>query len=368
MVGLQLLKKHTTETNQVSSEPSDLSSSILGPSFWLSLEPQLPHDFVVSNTAWAQDLYLMSHFISQTSMTLTTRHDMLHMWQQLVPMDAVQYPFLAHGMLSLAALHLAAIDSNKRLQYSLLYHFHQSKAIPDFRQALADQDPQCAGPCFAMAHLLSAVSFASISDNAPCGFDGSRSVATLDTMLSLFISVRGLMGITLQLEEQLLRPPYNIDIRVPEISNAPLPPDLSNQFEKLTHIIHQGVENHDPPIDSRTTDTIGNSSDSKSPNKGACLDALFHLEVLQRESLSHERRREGMFASASPYGEIDDFLLPKWLIKVPDQYVIALREKDPTALQILVKFAEIAQNVGHRWCLKNSGSNMISAIENARLQ
>jgi hypothetical protein len=224
---------------------------VLDAQTWPSPEDQLAHGHLPSSTHWAQDLHLLAHFISHTSKTLSFRQDMLCMWQDQVPKDFVRYPFLAHGVLSVAALHLAALDKSRERDYSLSYHLHMSKGIRAFRETLAKRDGQFDAPCFAMAHLLAADSLASISDNAPQDCDGSTTPVSLETILRLIVIVRGFQNITLQVESSgdgdPTNLPYGVDPRFLESTPSSLPREVVSEFAALRDRIIQGECAPRPP-------------------------------------------------------------------------------------------------------------------------
>jgi hypothetical protein len=166
------------------------------------------------------------------------------MWQNQVPKDFVRYPFLAHGVLSVAALHLASLDKSLERDYILSYHLHMSKGIRAFREALAKRDGQSDAACFAMAHLLAADSLASISDNAPQDRDGSTPPVSLETILRLMVIVRGFQNITLQIEglgdSDPTNLPYGVNTRFLEETPSSLPREWTSDFAALKAHIIQG--------------------------------------------------------------------------------------------------------------------------------
>ncbi|KAK5695877.1 transcription factor [Elasticomyces elasticus] len=308
-----------------------------------SPEDQLPFS---SSSRWAQDLHLLAHFISHTSKTLSFRQDMLCMWQNQVPKDFVHYPFLAHGVLAIAALHLAALDKSRERDYSLSYHLHMSKGIRAFREALAKRDGQFDAPCFAMAHLLAADSLASISDNAPQDCDGSTSPLSLETILRLIVIVRGFQNITLQVEGSgdgdgdPTKLPYGVDPRFPEEAPPSLPREVISEFAALRDRIIQEEDSYE-------------SSGS--------LEALSQLEVLER-MLAH-RKPKTTTANINRSNDVDPGLFAKWLVTVPEQYVTNLHKRHPLALQVLAGFAKLARSLGHLWYFQNWSSNALKAIQ-----
>ncbi|KAK5719196.1 hypothetical protein LTR15_007719 [Elasticomyces elasticus] len=269
---------------------------------------------------------------------------MLCMWQNQVSKDFVHYPFLAHGVLAIAALHLAALDKSRERDYSLSYHLHMSNGIRAFRETLAKRNGQFDAPCFAMAHLLAADSLASISDNAPQDCDGSTPAVSLETILRLIVIVRGFQNITLQVEGSgdgdSIKFPYGVDPRFPEEAPPSLPREVISEFAALRDRIIQ---------------------EEDSDESSGSLEALSQLEVLDR-MLAHKKPKMSTKNGGINRNDVDPGLFAKWLVTVPEQYVNNLHKRHPLALQVLAGFAKLAKSLGHLWYFQDWSSNALKAI------
>ncbi|KAK5678651.1 hypothetical protein LTS10_009095 [Elasticomyces elasticus] len=272
---------------------------------------------------------------------------MLCMWQNQIPKDFVRYPFLAHGVLAVAALHLAALDKGRERDYSLSYQYHMSKGTRAFRETLAKRDGQFDAPCFAMAHLLAADSLASISDNAPQDCDGSTPPVSLETILRLIVIVRGFQNIKLQVEGSgdgdgdPTNLPYGVDPRFLEETPPSLPREVMSEFAALKdHIIQE----------------------EDSCESSGSLEALSQLEVLERTLVHKKPQISTMNDGVNRSNNVDPGLFAHWLVTVPEQYVTNLHKKHPLALHVLAGFAKLARSLGHLWYFQNWSSNALKAI------
>ncbi|KAK5732804.1 hypothetical protein LTR17_010222 [Elasticomyces elasticus] len=270
---------------------------------------------------------------------------MLCMWQIQVPKDFLRYPFLAHGVLAVAALHLAALDTSRERDYSISYQLHMSKGINAFRRALAKRDGQFDAPCFAMAHLLAADSLASISDNAPRDCDGSTPPVSLETILRLIVIVRGFQNIKLQVEGSTdgdsIYLPYGVDPRFLEETPPSLPRGVVSMVAALRDRIVQ---------------------EEDSCESSGSLEALSQLEVLERTLAHKQPKMSTANDGVNRSNDVDPGLFAKWLVTVPERYVTNLHKKHPLALQVLAGFAKLARSLGHLWYFKNWSSNALKAI------
>ncbi|KAL9948267.1 hypothetical protein ACHAP6_001290 [Verticillium nonalfalfae] len=95
-----------------------------------------------SDDMWAlSGLELMHHFTISTAHTLSFRLDVRHIWRCRFPQIGYDHPFVMHGLLSLAALHKAALSSGsseRREQYLDLAAYHQGLGMATFMAGIAN--------------------------------------------------------------------------------------------------------------------------------------------------------------------------------------------------------------------------------------
>ncbi|KFY83763.1 hypothetical protein V500_09928 [Pseudogymnoascus sp. VKM F-4518 (FW-2643)] len=106
------------------------------------------------------DSTLLQHYITSTSLSLTTDARTKTMWQVTVPRIASQFPFLLHGILACAALHLAYLDPGQGRELMIRGRVHQDRAMPLFRSAIESPNRDNCDAVFAFSHLLVIYSFA----------------------------------------------------------------------------------------------------------------------------------------------------------------------------------------------------------------
>ncbi|KFY35815.1 hypothetical protein V494_05574 [Pseudogymnoascus sp. VKM F-4513 (FW-928)] len=106
------------------------------------------------------DSAILHHYITSTSLSLATDAETKTMWQATVPHIASKFPFLLHGILACAALHLAYLDPDKGRELIIRGRAHQDRAMPLFRSAIETPNKDNCDAVFAFSHLLVIYSFA----------------------------------------------------------------------------------------------------------------------------------------------------------------------------------------------------------------
>ncbi|KAI9163420.1 Sterol uptake control protein [Paramyrothecium foliicola] len=83
-----------------------------------------------------KDLALLHHWTVSTCLEVFDDPRISAVWQVTFPQIGFQYPFVAHAILSLAALHLATIDTSKASSYTMEATDHHNEALKGFQQAV----------------------------------------------------------------------------------------------------------------------------------------------------------------------------------------------------------------------------------------
>lgn len=115
----------------------------------------------------ALDIHLLSHYLRSTCFSLANRHGNGRLWQTSVPRIAATIPFLRHGILALAALHVRSQEAVSGLevdhdQLLELAHIHNDKAMTAFQVAI-EKGPSTVLEChgiIAFIHCYTLYSFA----------------------------------------------------------------------------------------------------------------------------------------------------------------------------------------------------------------
>lgn len=299
------------------------------------------------------------------------------MWMDFAQKDALRYPFLLHGMLAYSALHLSSLDESTRDHYGRLSRYHMVQGVPEFRRTLRGLNDDSAGPCFAMALLLAGISMASISDNALYDTDGTRPPVTMDTLLSLFVLVQGVMGISGRTEWSALKQPswivgqlpYGINIRLHstvDYETFLLPEQAAAEYDELRYQVRLLLLCNSSPSPFDFCGTNGGEHEDGDAET-VCMDAIDKLVILHKEIIAYQDRRATHQQVTGTPGneEFDQFFLVRWTVHSSPFYATLLRQRNQAALLILSRYADLIDMAEDSWCLKNWGRNAKFAIQEA---
>ncbi|KAK2782041.1 hypothetical protein FQN53_000217 [Emmonsiellopsis sp. PD_33] len=113
-----------------------------------------------------QDLELMMNWCNSGLEVLQSKHDYKHVWQVIIPRQALRHPFLMHGILALSALHLArkketsgVPDDDQGRSYMEIALGHQSRALALFRPLLGNINAENCNAMFLLSTLMTAFAF-----------------------------------------------------------------------------------------------------------------------------------------------------------------------------------------------------------------
>ncbi|KAH6674868.1 hypothetical protein B0J14DRAFT_23182 [Halenospora varia] len=103
---------------------------------------------------------LLQYFVNHTSLTIGSDVATTILWQTQVPKLAHQHPFLMHGLLACASLHLAHTNPSSSKYHIIHAMCHQNQGMPLFRSAINNQNESNCHAILVFAHLLVVNSFA----------------------------------------------------------------------------------------------------------------------------------------------------------------------------------------------------------------
>lgn len=274
-----------------------------------------------------QDLELMHHYTTQTYQTLSSNNEHGHIWQNSIPKEALHHPFLMHGLLSLAALHLVESsdhESMSRLKYSELATMHQDLAIASFRPALNNITPANCNAVFAFAILIAALAFTF-----------SRTVRTTDSggaveeVLQNFFLFRGVEGVLKASYEYIEKGILGPLIRKPEQSLS-------------TKSIHHEIGN---ALDRLHRCNSDKSALISTDEKDAYDHAIHELRISFEEQTS------------------TFWTVFRWPVVLSDAYLVFLKHRKPMALVVLAHYCVLLRRLELFWWSKGWSRHLFTAID-----
>ncbi len=295
---------------------------------------------------WGEDLFLMCHFTSSTARTISSRTEVLDLWQTVIPEEATTCPFLLHGILALSALHLASLRPSQRGKYEQCCRRHQYEVIPDYRRALRDIKPDSSGRVFAMAFLDVLLGLATISDNALYKEDmPSEKYPEFTDVMAMLTVVRGVRAILKQgtpIRHTIINGRYGVALTghtAIDCQNFELPIDVQVRYQRLM------------------TDCLDSLLAGNKSAQNECVEAISRLQSIHRELLFLVSKYDSEEGS-----ELELVYLVKWLGLVSPKFVAMLRQKNTASLVILGDYFVLWRLLESRWFLKNVTTNALNAI------
>lgn len=135
-------------------------------------QPALPELINLTSASSATpelDRTLLRTFTNYTALSLSDRTRVQRAWAENIPRLALSYPFLAHGVLSMGALHLSRLHQNKSDRDAGSYFrkatnkFNQ--CLPIFRKTIQNHDDDNCEALFIFASFVVVFLFATASDD-----------------------------------------------------------------------------------------------------------------------------------------------------------------------------------------------------------
>jgi hypothetical protein len=259
-----------------------------------------------------EDLELMHHFSTVVCVTLSDNPDIRHVWQFVVPKEALRHNFLMHCVLGLSALHLVHTAPHDNERYRRAAIRHQDIAVATFRPLLEHITAQNCDAMWASSALT--VIFGAAQYQLPEA-SGVAKLSPLDGILEVCELVRGVYVVVQAAVQWISTGPIKPILVFDFITNSPtLPPDIIDALQAVKDCIIASTTPH-------TTSVY-----------------LSSLQVLQQ-------------TFAATISTDQPTLVLVWLVLFERQFVVMLRERDPIALVMLAHYGVVLYGSRqHWWC------------------
>ena len=274
----------------------------------------------------------MYHYATTVCDIVGVRDNLVHIWRDYIPPQAIKHPFLMHGILALAALHMAYVHPASSTQHLQTCDKHQAIALEKFRSVLLSPvDPQLADARFALAATLSVSAMA-----RSCAGIGSGALE-LSTIAELFILTKGVKDM-IQLSFEHVRTGPMAALLQPRLCPEPtlvsLPPSVSERLDAVQHML------------------IKSGMDSNALQH--CQAALLELRGLYQNIA---------FILRTGHVELGD--VSRWQVLVSMEYVTLVQAGNPQALVILAHYAAAMTAVHTAWYTQDWAECALRGISNA---
>ncbi|EEP80005.1 predicted protein [Uncinocarpus reesii 1704] len=259
------------------------------------------------------DLELLHHYTTETYRTLSYNNEHKEIWKNYIPKEAMSHPFLMHGLLAIAALHLIDIcgdEGDNRRKYIELATRHQNLALASFRPQLSNITPSNCHAVFAFSSLIAALAFA-FSKTA----GNVRSGEPVEQVLQDFFLFRGVEGVLNTFWEIIRKGKLGPLVRRPSdlTCSQPISRDVINALDYL----------HDCNGETVT-----------------------HISAEEKAAYNHAIRELRISFERCPSSWETVF---RWPIVLPEAYLMHLKKRQPMALVILAHYCVILGRLDDCW-------------------
>lgn len=235
-----------------------------------------------------------------------------------------------HGLLGLAALHLAYLHPDQQTRYLALCDKHQVITLKAFRSILASDSisPELADSLFALSAVISISSMARSCVTQPAA------TIDMDAVAEVFFLTKGVRDVIHLHHDRIRSGPMGEMFesqQYPEGTEVTLPPSIAQRFEGLRGMLV--------------------SHDLEPEALGHCQTALNDLENIY-ENIVYVCARETLKT-----GQVF-----RWKVMVPNGYVRLVQARNPPALIILAYYAAAITAIRSAWYTENFAEYVLQGI------
>lgn len=262
---------------------------------------------------------LMYHFTTDSSY-LGVRKEVVHLWHNYIPQQALKHVFPMHGLLAFAALHLAYLRPTSSFQYLQLCDKHQNIALRKFCSILSSPiNPELVDALLALAATFP------LSHMARSCVLSETVTMDIDAVAELFVLTRGIATVIRSSRKHIMQGPLTEMLQIhtyPEGTQVRLPVAVAARFEALQRML--------------TSYGLGKDALEHSQS------ALAELEEIYKN-----------IVYLSPTTNIEMDVLSRWQVLVPMQYIRLIQAHNPPALIILAYYAAAITAIRTAWYTQN---------------
>ncbi|KAJ0133003.1 Aspercryptin biosynthesis cluster-specific transcription regulator atnN [Fusarium oxysporum f. sp. albedinis] len=324
---------HSTPASALQTDEASLTSSLSVPRIVEGYE----HSPSSATTFVLDDLALLHHWTVSTSLDIVKSSGGDHYWQRVFPQIAFQHAFVMHGILSLAALHLAYRQPADSRRLICIAAYHHNIALQGFRQGInqmSDDNSDALFVCSSLNILYVLAIFGPLCD------DSSADRKSRILGAGWIPAIRGVDAVLYPVYERVRRGPLS---SLTDIGN----------WDKLDPNQQSVVgDDHFRSIQ----EVWRRSSDAHIYDQALYLLRKCNAYMRQFETMSSEARAQWGYNQAwsAPY---------IWLHTTPKEYLELLQQRQPPALLIFAYFGTLAYALDEYWFMEGWGRNMVDVTD-----
>ncbi|KAL2126589.1 hypothetical protein VTI74DRAFT_575 [Chaetomium olivicolor] len=312
-----------------------------------------PHNRTASTSSFTfgiDDLALLHHWTLSTSLSICRESSYSDIWQRVFPEVGFEHPFVAHAILSLAALHLAhssrgARDGRANVAQAAEHH---NEALRGFRQAVANITEANSEALFiwSLLNMIYVFGFLTQRCGAAAAADNNASFSRASSRKELVLGIEWIpmiRGI-----EAVLYPTHNY-----------------LRFGRMQVIM--GLGNWDDlepgPVAAlgpdcylcRTRETWKNSSEAETYEQV--------LRVLRRCRMFIQQFETMDAATLTTWGYNRSWSGPlMFIFFAPEEYFTLLHQRQPPALVLFAYFGALLHGITDYWFMDGLGKEIVEVV------
>lgn len=296
-----------------------------------------------TSTFSISDLALLHHWALFTSLSICRESSGADIWQRVFPEVGFEHPFVAHAILSLAALHLAHSRGGRDNPNVAKAAEHHNEALRGFRQAVANITEANSEALFTWSLLNVIYVFGFLTQRCDAAAEHGASRASRKELVLGSEWIPMIRGI-----EAVLYPTHNY-----------------LRFGRMQAIM--GVGNWE--------ELEPGPAASQGPDSYLCFtretwekssDAETYDQVLRllRKSLMFIQQFETMDAAAlATWGYNRSWSGPLMFIHcAPDAYFTLLHQRQPPALVLFAHFGALLHGITDYWFMEGLGKEIVEVV------
>ncbi|RAH69772.1 Zn(II)2Cys6 transcription factor [Aspergillus aculeatinus CBS 121060] len=290
--------------------------------------PQPPSSTGTSDLAIA-DLELLHHYTTSTAYTFSANPTLQTLWRVEVPKVGFTAPYTLRAILALSALHLASLRPGQQKDHYLgLASTHHDAALRLATPAIAQLTPTNATPLFLFSALSSFICCAK-----PLKL-GNFLLWEGHEIANWLLLIKGTGTIVAVAEDTLKNGPLGLLFSVHRRPRA-------HDFDDAAATQHAFLEDLRRFILSEPHDDP-------------------HAKAIYSEAIDHMSHCFTLCHEKGWRLETADVFM--WLLRVPHDFLLALKEYQPPAMVIVGYFCVLMHQLEWIWCMRGWGTHILSQI------
>jgi hypothetical protein len=289
------------------------------------------------------DLSLLHHWTLSTSLSISESDTFDTYWQSMFPQMALDYPHMMHGILSVAALHLAHQHPESAEEYLVTAAQHHNIALRGFHDTVGRLDDQNSDALFACSNLNVLYVLRNSVERYNVGSPTRNSSDRISQALGAewIPMIRGVEAVLASVYERVLQGPLKAMLYVGNWDD--IDPGTSSSPEE-THL--------------RKVSEIWSGGNGDAVYDGALYFLRKCNAYVRQFSVPPACEREGREENRRVWSG-----LLFWFHYAPDEYFLRLQQRQPVALVLFAHFGAIFYGARGFWFVGDCGRNIVKVVD-----